>query len=415
VSIHLTHASARMAELEAAGAMTHLESLRSAASVEGVAECAVVKTCNRVEAYAIAPSEEARLRLRSAVAGWAPGLDPEKIVVLEGEASARHLMRVASGLESMVLGEDQVQSQVKEAFRLASREGTAGPKLSLLFRSALSAGKKVRTCTCLSKGRASVGSAAVELAESKVGSLEGRQVLIVGAGETAELISKHLIGKRPKAVLVGNRTYERAVEMAAMLGGRAVHFDELVEHMGQADVILVATSASHRILDVERARRAMGMSSGRKLIIDVSFPRNVDPAVGEIPGVDLCDLDSLRGLARENALRRERAASEASRIIDLELETLREDFGERGADVLLGELYRSVHAIKEREMRKAASRLESGADPEAVLSDFAEAMASRFLAGPTERLKEASREGDSEMLEMAREILMTGGGSVVPK
>ncbi len=287
LSAHVTHKQARMSSLQRLGELNSLYLLHEAASIEGVRECAVLKTCNRVEVYVVTTDlEGGRKGLENIINGQIP-FDAEENLVqyLTGLESIGHLIRVSCGLESMIIGEDQVQSQVKEAFEVAQTEGTIGPLLSVVFRKAISVGKKVRTETRVNKGCVSVGSAAVELAESKIGSLEGKNILVIGAGDVATLIAKHLIGKSPRTVFVSNRTYARAVELAFELGGRAVRFDSLIEFLSQADVVLCATSATHMVLTRHHLVQAMARRRGeRMVVIDVSFPRNCRTAGGRYRG-----------------------------------------------------------------------------------------------------------------------------------
>lgn len=408
-----------MSQIEKLGELDPLVLMGKVSCIKGVRECAVLRTCNRVEVYTVTEDMEAsRSGLEDLINGQVPFDIQENLVIYHsGQESVRHLLRVACGLESMILGEDQVQSQVKVAFEQAEKEGFIGPMLSVVFRKAISVGKKVRTETKVNKGCVSVGSAAVELAESKIGTIQDKNVLVVGAGEMATLIAKHLAGKGPRAVFVSNRTYSRAVELAFALNGKAVRFDSLIDFLAQADVVLCATSATHMVLTRPHFEKAMGGRSGKRVVvIDVSFPRNVEPQVAEVPGVELYDIDGLRGLAEENFLRRQAEIKNAEKIIADELNSFEGRIKEMRADELLGRLYLKINELKEREVRKAANRLASGVEPaEAVLADFADAITSKFLADPTEALKEASRQGDLEMFEIVEELFKIGGAPLVPR
>jgi glutamyl-tRNA reductase len=318
----------------------------------------------------------------------------------------------------MIIGEDQIQNQVKEAFEGGCGNGSVGPVLSIVFRKAITVGKKVRSETRLNKGCVSVGSAAVELAESKLGSLVDKNIMVIGAGEMASLIAKHLAGKGPRAVFVSNRTYSRAVELAWELEGKAVRFNSLIEFLAESDIVLVATSASHILLGVKDVEKAMAFREKDSdiIIIDVSFPRNVDPAVSAVPGVQLIDIDGLRGMAEENIVRRREEMRAAEKIIAAELESLESRMKEMRIDRLLGQLYTKMDELKEREVRKALNRLACGQEPaDAVLRDFANVITSRFLADPIDVLKHASREGDTEMCEVVQDLFKLEGGSHVPR
>jgi glutamyl-tRNA reductase len=417
LSAHVTHKQVRMSQIEKLGELDPRAMSKKVAAIKGVRECAVLRTCNRVEVYLVTEDPETGRRgLEDLINGQVPFDVQENLVIYRsGQESVRHLLRVACGLESMILGEDQIQSQVKVAFEMAEKEGTIGPMLSVVFRKAISVGKKVRTETRVNKGCVSIGSAAVELAESKIGALQGKNILVVGAGEMATLIAKHLAGKGPRAVFVSNRTYARAVELAFALNGRAVRFDSLIDFLAQADVVLCATSATHMVLTKPHFEKAV--EGGRRVVvIDVSFPRNIEPQVAEVPGVELYDIDGLRELAEENILGRKAEIKCAERIIAEELESFEARIKEMRADDLLGRLYLKFNGLKEREVHKAAHRLASGAEPaEVVLADLADVITRKFLADPTDVLKEASRQGDLEMFEIVEELFKIGGESFVPR
>jgi len=419
LSAHITHKQARVADMERLGRIDLELMLRNALSLPGATECIVLRTCNRMELYLATRDPNATRRgLEDMINGLVP-FDAEQNLVqyLNGKESVRHILRVSSGLESLIVGEDQIQCQVKEAFDLAKRHGSVGPVLTIVFQKAISVGKLVRSRTNLNKGCVSIGTAAVELAEEKVGSLAGKNILVVGAGEMATLIAKHLVGKGPKAVFVSNRTYSRAVELAWVLNGKAVRFDSLVEFFSQADVVLVATSASHMIITPALVRRAQELRKvdSKFLIIDVSFPRNVEPQVAELEGVELYDIDGLRGKAEENLLRRRSEIRGAELIISQELESLGARMKEMKADEILGRLYGKYFSLRDREVRKALNRLSSGREPaEVVLKDFADVITRKFLADPTVALKDACREGNEDVFEKVQSLFKLEGATIVP-
>ncbi|MFA5311795.1 MAG: glutamyl-tRNA reductase [Methanomassiliicoccales archaeon] len=406
LSVHITHKQADIEKLELIGSQNVDFLLNALSKLEGVTECVVLKTCNRVEMYtATRDWEGTRRSLESMVNGFIPFDSDKNLVQFQsGTESIGHLLRVASGLESMIIGEDQIQSQVKEAFEYAETTGHAGPVLSLVFRKAINVGKKVRTETKVNKGCVSIGSAAVELAEEKIGSLAGKTVLVIGAGEMATLIAKHLIGKSPEAVFVSNRTYARAVELAWVLNGKAVRFDSLTEFLAQSDVVLCATSATHMILEPRHLIKALEARRGRKMmIIDVSFPRNVSLDVRQLEGVELYDIDGLREVSEANILKRREEMKKAERIILGELKLLDRKLDEMEGSRIVKDIFSKYSKIKENEVRKAIARVKKGQDPiEKVMDDFGTALMGKFLADPTESLKGASRDGDGHFFDAAK-------------
>ncbi|MCQ5375416.1 MAG: glutamyl-tRNA reductase [Methanomassiliicoccales archaeon] len=409
ISAHVTHKSADMKALELIGRHDEKALLHHLRRIQGVKECAVLRTCNRVELYAVTDEPSTtRNGMEAMVSRFIPFDHEQNLVQFRSDLeSIRHLLRVSSGLESMIVGEDQIQFQVKRAYELAESEGCIGPILSLIFRKAISVGKKVRTETKVNKGAVSIGSAAVDLAERLLGSLEGKTILVIGAGEMATLIAKHLIEKRPNAIFVSNRTYDRAVELAWYLGGQAIRLDSLYDYLHKCDIVLVATSSPHVILDRARVEKAIAKKGeGEKLIIiDVSFPRNVADDVRLLKNVEMHDIDGLRDIAQENIMRRKKEVFEAERIIAEELSLLEKKLEEMGASEVIRALRQKFEAIKEVEIRKAINRLNhSSEDIETIVTDFANALANRFLADPTEMLKLASREKRVEILKAAREL-----------
>lgn len=412
LSAHITHKSTDMSCLELIGKQGTESLLKEVSKIEGVVECAVLRTCNRVEMYTVTRNmEKTRKGLELLVSKYIPFDTTENLVqYLSDKDSIKHLFRVTSGLESLIVGEDQIQSQVKEAFQLAERCGYAGEILSQVFRKALSVGKRVRTETRLNKGSVSVGSAAVDLAERILGNLRGLNILVIGAGETATLIARHLIGKGPNTVFVSNRTYERAVKLAWQLGGKAIRFDGLWEYLPGMDIVLVATSSPHILLDRERMKAIMRRRGEKPLvIIDLSLPRNVDPDVSQLPGVRLYDIDSLRGIAAENMMQRILEIKAAERIVNEELDLISTRLEELKISDLISALHIKYQTIKEREVKKAINRLNGTGDGARILKEFADSLVGKFLADPTAALKAASREGRIDVIQMAGQIFKIGG------
>ncbi len=413
ISAHITHKQTEMSTIDNLGKTDTQTLLDAVCNLDGVSGAVVLKTCNRIEAYISSYDPKAsRKSLENLVNSYIPfGTGNNLVQYLTGKDSIKHLIRVSCGLESMIIGEDQILGQVKNAYDLAESQGVVGPVLSVIFRQAISAGKKVRTETKVNKGSVSVGSAAVELAEVKFGDLSDKSILIVGAGETASLIAKHLIGKNPKTVFVSNRTYSNAVELAFTLNGIAVRFDNLLDYLKDADVVLCATSAAHNVLKKEHFVKAMESRNERTMmVIDVSFPRNVDPESADVPGVELYDIDGLRELAEENILKRRAEIKNAETIIDEELSLLDSKIREMKADDLLGKLYTKFDSLKCRELKKAKCKLRSGnKDPDEILEDFCDSLSNKFLADITCSLKEASRNGNFEMLDIVSDIFCLRG------
>jgi len=290
--------------------------------VQPIQECAILQTCHRVEVYASGREglqpETVLHFLREERTGSYP---PEDYAVTYAEDDAvRHLFRVASGLDSLILGENEILHQVSSCYRLAGYVGALGPVLTAVFTSALQTAKRVRRETAIARGSLSIGNLAVKVAKGRLGSLEGRHLTIIGAGKIGCLIAKAVAKECTHAIVIANRTFSRAKKIADSLCGSAVRFDALEGVLASSDVVVCATAAPHRILTVDRLRPVLAARRQRPapdlLIIDVSNPRGVDPGVKSLEGVDLLDLDDLAALARQNRFLKETAALDAERIIE---------------------------------------------------------------------------------------------------
>ncbi|MGB2851293.1 MAG: glutamyl-tRNA reductase [Solirubrobacterales bacterium] len=368
---------------------------------EPIGEAAAVSTCNRTELYLVVSDPVAAESLALGTLAGEAGIRPTELVEslysYRGIEAAHHLFSVAAGLDSMILGEAEIQGQVKRAYELALVEGATGPILNRLFRGALAAGKRVRTETRIGEGGTSVPSAAVELAQASLGGgLNSRRVLLVGAGETAELTARALAAKGVEAVFVANRRYDRAIGLADRFGGIAVRFDELPAQLEQADIVVSSTNSPHHIIEREELELMMAARDGRPLLlIDLAVPRDIDPACLEVEGVSIHDVDAVQTIAERNAGGREAEARRAERLIASELNRF-----ERWLESL--EVLPTVAAMRVRADEIVARVLEEnagswkdlGAEDSARLQAMARAIASRILYEPTLRLKRSAEEED---------------------
>lgn len=275
------------------------EVLRAARRIEGLAGAVVLSTCNRVELYAASLCPAVAFpgisRLLQERAGTCVPLYTH-----DTPRTVRHLFRVASGLDSMVLGETEILGQVKQAYSLASELGATTRHLHKLFQQAFRVAKRVRTETRITRGATSVGAVAVELAGKIFGQLEGRRVMILGAGETSEKTARSLVSRGVRTVIVSNRTFERAAALAEAVGGMAIHFDHWERAFPDVDILICSTSAPHFVVTPPRLLPLMRARAGQPLfVIDLAVPRDADPAIKDIEGVFLYDLDALESIVRE--------------------------------------------------------------------------------------------------------------------
>lgn len=407
LSAHVTHRWVDIDQLELFAAKEARSLLHAVGDLPGVREVVLLKTCNRVELYTATGDRKAAADLRQLIGGYFPEELNGAVRYLKGQESVGHLMRVAAGLDSLIVGEDQILGQIKEAYAFARGERTLGRELDLIFRKAISVGKKVRTDTGLNKGHVSIGSAAVELAERLLKGLKGRTVLVMGAGEIASLVAKALAGRDLKAIFVANKTHWRAVELAHQLGGLAIQFEDLPEYIPISDVIIAATAAPHIVLSGDDLLEMLKIRppGKRLLIIDLGNPRNVEEAVGGIAGVELRNLDGLREIAEENIGRRREEIRRAEAIIEDAMPHLMRRFAQGDAESIAKRVYQRAREAADRESEVLLARLK-GLDPEGreALAAFAWSLTKRLMAGPTEVLKRAARRGDKDLLRAAEEL-----------
>lgn len=378
--------------------------------VAGVQEAVAISTCNRTEAYVVAgdpvEAETAVLGMLARKAGIRPTELAGSIYALRNCDAARHLYRVTAGLESMIVGEAEIQGQVKRAYDEALAARTTGPLTNHLFRAALAAGKRVRSETRIGERRMSVSSVAAALAAEQLEELERREVLVLGAGETSELAAKALAARGVEAIFVANRRHERAVSLAHRFGGQALSFDELPGELERADALVCATSSPHTLLGEEEMAAVMEARDGRPLlVIDLAVPRDVAPEVRDIPGISLYDVDDLQAVVRRNRAVRQGEASHAEGIVEEEIQRFADWLGALEVMPTLAALRERGRAIAEQVVRENASRWESASerDRERVMA-IAQAIVNRLLHEPTLRLKQAGDDRVHLRTQVVREL-----------
>ena len=292
-------------------------------AIPGVDECVIVSTCNRTEFYLAAADGQKTAHLLQSKLEQSAGPLALHLYHHHRRSAARHLCRVVSGLDSMMLGETEIFGQVKQAYQHAHAAGTTAGVLNRLFQRAFGVGKKVRSQTSIQEGSTSVGNVAVDLAEKIFGHLKDSEVMILGAGEMSRITAQSLVSRGAKSIFVANRSYDRACELAQEMGGEAVGFDQWSRILERVDVVISSTGAPHAIVrrpDVESVRR---LRKFRPLFfIDIAVPRDIEPSVGEIEEVYLYDIDTLEQLAGEARERRQQQIVECEHIIEQELAKL---------------------------------------------------------------------------------------------
>jgi len=368
---------------------------------ESIGEAVAISTCNRTELYLVASdpveAENAALSILSRQAGIRPTELTGSLYSLHGIEAVRHLFSVAGGLDSMIVGEAEVQGQVKRAYELALVEGATGPISNRLFREALATGKRVRSETGVGRSRVSVSTVAVELAADMLGDLARRRVLVIGAGENGELTARALRERGVHTVFVANRRYDRAIGLAQRFGGGAIRFDDLPAELERADIVVSCTASPHQIVGREELELVAAGRRGRPLVlIDIAVPRDVDPRVRELAGVALYDMDDLQRAVARNLSVREAEATRARAIVAQDAARFERWLESLDVVPTISALRRRGDDVVEQVLRENESRWESisHADRER-LRVMARAVVSRLLHEPTLRLKGSAGRDDS--------------------
>jgi len=388
------------------------EFLAAAVASPAIDEAAVISTCNRSELYLVASdpvaAESAALGLLAESAGIRPTELAEVIYSPRNCDAARQLYRVTSGLESMIVGEAEVQGQVKRAYEAARSAGATGPLLDRLFAAALQTGKRVRTETAIGEGHASVPSVAVNLARDLLGDLAARHVTIIGAGETAELTAQALAHQGVQTVFVANRRADRARSVAARFGGHVVSLDDLPAQLVEADIVVASTSSPHPIVGAVELEQVMRDRGGRPLVlIDIAVPRDVDPACAELGGVTLYDIDDLQSVVERSLSVRAAEAHAGEAIVEEEIRRFARFMGQQDVLPTVGALREHGREIVDQVLAENAGRWEgSTARDVARVEAIARAVMQRLLHEPTIRLRTlgGTSESDHGRVALVREL-----------
>lgn len=377
------------------------QALASLRDTPQVAEAVLLSTCNRTELYAVAESGEALAQWLESHVGQLHGY-----LYQHADADAvRHLFRVATGLDSMVLGEPQILGQVKDAWATARDHGLLGQRLDRLFQQTFSVAKRARTDTRVGANPISVASTAVRLAQNSFARLEDSTVLLVGAGETIELAARHLSEGRVRRLLIANRTLAHAQELATRHGGVALPLTELERHLGEADVVFSATAAREPV--ITKAQIAAALRSRKHkpmLLFDLAVPRDIETGVGELQDAFLYTVDDLERAVEDNRRSRREAAAEAEAIIELQVSRFVETLQANAHQAPLRQLRAYGEATRVEMLDKARQQLAHGKSPEEVLELLAHGLTNRLLHPPTAALRAAALSGDTELTRAAERL-----------
>lgn len=378
--------------------------LRAAA---GATEAAILSTCNRTEIYLAADYDCAPLILR-----WLAGFhnvdagDLEDVIYVHHDSDAvRHLMRVAAGLDSMVLGEPQILGQLKDAYALAREYKACGSFLARLFEHTFSVAKRVRTQTAIGENPVSVAYAAVNMANRIFADMSCNKALLIGAGKTIELVARHLADAGVKDFLVANRTLERAQTLAQVHGGKGILLSDIAEHLHEVDIIVSSTASPLPVLGKGTVERALKKRKHQPFfMIDIAVPRDIEPEVAELDDVYLYTVDDLRQVIEENIRSREGAAREAENLINLGVQEFLSQLRALDAVFTLKQFRQRAEDLRDAETAKALRSLRNGADPETVMRSLARGITNKLLHQPSIQVRKATTAGRTEVTEWLREL-----------
>jgi glutamyl-tRNA reductase len=405
--VSVSHQRAGIDDIDRASRRTQAEAVRSLLGHEGVREAFVLQTCNRAEAYVVADDAETG---REALVPYTRELPEEAVLELDHEAGLRHLLRVAAGLESLVVGEDQILGQVSSAFEDAREAGGIGPILEDAVVKALRVGERARTETAINEGVTSLGSAAVALARRSLETdLDDATALVVGTGEMGTLTARALEGSVER-ILLANRTTETAEHLAGTLetDTEVRGLDALSGATDEAALVVTATASETPVIDAETL-----VDAGRTLVVDLGRPRDVPASVGALEGVTLRDLDALESVTEETRTRRRAAAEAVEGIVEEELDRLVTQYKRKRADDVIAAMYEGAEELKTRELDTAIARLEAAEgefseDQRGVVESLADALVGQLLAPPTRSLREAAENDDWATINTALQLFGPG-------
>ena len=390
--------------------------LRSLSSTPGVSEAAILSTCNRTDLYCgIGAGEDVPTRWFGEFLGIDRRDLAGHIYVHREDAAVRHLMRVASGLDSMVLGEPQILGQLKHAYGTARRAGSLGVVLEKLFQRSFSVAKRVRTDTDIGASPVSVAYAAVTLAHRIFGDLDARTALLVGAGETVELCARHLASSPVGRMVIANRTVEHARRIATVLGAYAISLDEAPLHLAEADIVISSTASRDTVISFQQTRDALRRRRRRPMFMaDLAVPHDIDREVGTLPDVYLYGVDDLADVIEEGRQRRIEAAGVAAGIIDQQVAEFMAWMRGRRVSSVIVQVRESAAVARDDVLAKARRRLQGGEPPDEVVEYVARTLTNKLLHAPSAAIREAGETDRREIVEAARTLFGVTAEDEVP-
>ena len=376
------------------------EGIRQIRALPEIKETIIVSTCNRVEIYLTV--KDVAKAFEAVKDFFVRFFDIRKesldnaLYLYDDMQAVRHIFRVSSSLDSMVVGEPQILGQLKDAFEFALERKTTGVLLNRLMKKSISVAKRVRTETKIAESAVSISFAAVELARKIFDDLPEKSFMLLGAGEMAELAAKHMMNNGVKNIVIANRTYETGCNLAREFSGRAIKFDEYLDELAHMDILICSTGAPKYVLMKDQMQKVMKERKNRPVfLIDISVPRNIDPEINNLENVYLYDVDDLKGIVDTNILERQKEAKKAEEIIEEEIETFKKWLSSLDAVPVVIALREKAEAIKKEEVEKLLNRLpEIGEKEKKAIEGMASSIINKLIHAPTVALREDSEDRD---------------------
>ena len=371
-----------------------------------VSECVIIQTCNRIELFAASDNHSIE-KIKST---WASltGLEEnafrDTLEVCENKDAYEHLLKLTSGLESLVVGEEQIIGQIKESISVARQAQASGKRLNKLFDRSIRIGTRIRNSTGISRGGISLGSMAVKLAEENVDDIKSKHVLLIGTGEAATMVAKSL-KKRGYTFNVTSRTLERSIGFSQTLGGKPIKFEDILSGFNNYDVIFVATTAPYFLVTFDKMKQAMKNKKTGTMILDLSNPRTVDEKVAVIPGIKLMNIDQIAEMVDKNMKKREGKISAVENIISEEVPIIEATMKRLDAEPLVKDVFTNADFMRIKELQKALQMLgETDEKRIKIIDDLTKAVVESIVSAPMNNLRKASEQGNPELLEIAQKL-----------
>lgn len=382
------------------------EVLASLVGHSSINEALLLSTCNRWELYCSAYDETAAVDWLQSHYHFSQDMIDRHTYLYQDQDAIMHLMRVASGMDSMMLGEPQIFGQLKDAFELACQQGCVGLDFNHLFPYIFSVTKKIRTQTAIGQQPISIAYAAVSLAKCVFSHLSCLKVLVIGAGDTVELALQHFKEQGVSQFVMANRTLSRAVELAGKYGGQSLSLDQIPTHLGSIDVVLSATGCPENIVSAHWVEQALKVPHRRPMfLVDLAVPRDIDPRVAELNGAYLYNIDDLRSVSENGLAKRKEAALGAEKIIAKEADSYFSKLQEREYSGTVRAYRSKVEQLRDRELTKAIQLLSAGKDPQEVVMLLARSLTNKLMHHPTVQMRKAGDHGKQDFLDAARRLL----------